>query len=699
MKGRYSIYITVIIYIVLAMLWFYVADVYLFKTLKENSGEIFWEKEIEDLISVLFTGALLYFLIRRYRKLWIKNEQETNQKEAELIQEHLDRFNKVTSVTNDVLWDWDVHTDSVWRNENYEKIFGYTSEDMRPGTSDDWLKFVHPLDQQRVQAILDEAFAGNRNSVETEYRFITKSGEVLDVLDRAFIYRDETGKPVRMVGSMQNITDLRSSQKSLEASEEHYRQIVETAHEGIWQIDEKGYTTFVNPATANMLGYTKEEMLGRMMLDFLFPEDVEAAKGRMKLHLYGVKQLFEFRLKKKSGEELWALVKGSILYDGTVYRGSIGMITDITALKASTKLLEDSEENYRLLFSQNPLPMWVYNTATYEFLAVNETALSHYGYTKEEFLNLKVTEIRPVDELVRFLDHNKSTSKEIRNAGIWKHVRKNGEMIDVEIRVQSINYNNHDAKLVLINDITDKLKAENELKKSYEQIKQLASHLQEVREEERKRIAREIHDELGQHLTALKMNVSWLDKRADNADESIKSKMKQTINIINESNLAIRKILNELRTDFVSRTSISETMETQCLQLHQQTGITVHHNIEKLNFDIDVAVSTCLYRSLQEAFTNIIRYADADTVWVGLRTEKGYIILNIKDDGIGFDPEKINTHSFGLLGIRERANDLFGVFELYSEPGKGTSLHLKIPLNKPTVTDNTEKNETHYSSR
>lgn len=699
MKGRYSIYSTVILYVVVAMIWFYVADTYLFQNFKKNSTAIFWLKEIEVLISVLFTGVLLYILIWRYRKHWLKNEQKANRKETELTLQHLDRFNKVTSITNDVLWDWDARTDTVWRNENYEKIFGYANADMKHSSSDDWLKYVHPDDKKRIQGILDYVFTSDQNSVESEYRFITKKGEVLDILDRAFIYRDENGLPVRMVGSMQNITDLRSSQRSLQTSEEHYRTIVETAHEGIWQIDDHGYTTFVNSATAGMLGYKKEEMLGRLMLDFLFPEDVQGALDRMKLHLYGVKQLFEFRLRKKSGEELWALVKGSILYDGKVYKGSIGMITDITALKASSKLLKDSEENYRLLFSQNPMPMWVYDAHTFEFLAVNETALSHYGYTKDEFLKLKVTDIRPADELDRFLESNKNSSKEIRNAGIWKHILKNGGLIDVEIRVQSINYNNHDAKLVLINDITDKLKAENELKKSYEQIKQLASHLQEVREEERKRIAREIHDELGQHLTALKMNVSWLNKRADNADANIKSKMKQTINIINESNLAIRKILNELRTDFVSRTSISETMETQCLQLHQQTGITVHHNIEKLNFDIDVVVSACLYRSLQEAFTNIIRYADADTVWVSLSTEKGSIILNVKDDGIGFDPEKINTHSFGLLGIRERANDLFGVFELHSQPGTGTSLLLKIPLNKPTVTDNTEKNETHYSSR
>lgn len=699
MKNKSSIYVIVLIYTIFGIVWFYVADIFLFKTIKEKTGESFWIKEAEDLISVVLTASLLYFLLLRYQKRWYKQETEAHQKENELTVKYLDRFNNVTAVTNDVLWDWDVYTDTVWRNENYEKIFGYTPDDMKPGTTDDWLNYVHPADKDRVQQLLDEAFAGKRNSVETEYRFITKSGEVLDILDRAFIYRDETGRPVRMIGSMQNITDLRSSQKSLQESEKHYRNIVENAHEGIWQINEKGITTFVNDTVSEMLLTTKEEMLGKPLLNYIFEKDIRAAISRMKLHLHGVKQLFEFQLRKKNGEGIWVLVKSTLLFDGEVYKGSIGLITDISALKESTLKLQQSEEKYKLLFSSNPMPMWVYNSTTFRFMAVNEAALKHYGYERHEFLQLKVTQIRPEYELNRFLSSNLIKDDQIRNAGIWKHSKKNGELIDVEILAQRIIYEGQEALLVLVNDVTDKIKNEQALIKSYDQIKQLASHLQEVREEERKRIAREIHDELGQHLTALKMNVSWLDKRAGSADETVKNKMKQTINIINESNLAIRKILNELRTDFVSRTSISETMETQCLQLQEQTGITVHRNIEALNFDLDVAVSTCLYRSLQEAFTNIIRYADAENAWVELKTGDGNIILNIKDDGTGFDTEKINSHSFGLLGIRERANDLYGSFSINSSPGKGTSLHLEIPLIKPTVTDLNQKNETHYSSR
>jgi PAS domain S-box-containing protein len=681
------------------MAWFYVADTLLFHSIKLKDGQNFWIPKIEYLVFIVFTGVVLYLLISRYRHLWHKKQQEITRKEEEFIRTHLDRFNKVTAITNDVLWDWDAHTDTVWRNENYEKIFGYTAKEMNPGTSDDWLNYVHPHDKQRVQRALDEGFASSRNSVETEYRFITKDGRVLDILDRAFIYRDEHGKPVRMIGSMQDITALRLSQKSLQDSDEHYRNIVENAHEGIWQINEKGITTFVNDTVAEMLLSTKEEMLGRPMLDYVFPQDIEAAISRMKLHLHGVKQQFEFQLRKKNGDAIWVLVKGTLLFDGEEYKGSIGLITDISALKASTLILQESEEKYKLLFSKNPMPMWVYNAKTFEFLAVNEAALKHYGYEREEFLQLKVTEIRPSDELDRFLQSNMIRDGNIRNAGVWKHRKKNGDLIEVEVLAQRIVYEGNDALLVLIHDVTDKLKNEQALLKSYEQIKQLASHLQEVREQERKRIAREIHDELGQHLTALKMNVSWMDKQTSADDEVIKMKMRQTINIINESNLAIRKILNELRTDFVSRTSISETMESQCLQLQHQTGIKAIYNIETVNFEIEDSVSACLYRSLQEAFTNIIRYANAASVWVDLKTQNGNITLKIRDNGVGFDPQKISSHSFGLLGIKERVHDLHGFFRLESAPGKGTALHLEIPLKKPTLTNSKQTNETHYNSR
>ncbi|HEX4956698.1 MAG TPA: PAS domain S-box protein [Lacibacter sp.] len=699
MRNKQSIIYILLIYIVASLLWFYVADTFVFTKFKSKPDVVYFLKEAEDFIHIILSSFLLYYLIRWQQKQWALQEQKNKSKENEINLLHLERFNSVTAVTNDILWDWDIQNNKVWRNDNFGKLLGYA-----PGETDlpdlsNWIDFLHEDDRQNMKELLQKALGGNDTFLEGEYRIITKDKRILTIRDRSHIYRDQNGKAIRIVGSMQDITSLRTSQRLLQKSEEHYRQIVETAHEGIWQVDDHGNTTFVNEAAAHMLGYSKEEMLGKMILDFLFPEDVQAAKDRMKLHMYGVKQLFEFRLRKKSGEELWALVKGTLLYDGKVYKGSIGMFTDITDLRNFTKKLQESEENYRMLFSQNPMPMWVYDRNSFEFLAVNDRALEHYGYTRDEFLKMKVTEIRPPEELNRFLEFNKNQSRELRNSGVWKHVCKNGKIINVEVRVQSLTYKNQEAKLVLINDITDKLNAENELKHSYAQIKQLASHLQEVRELERKRVAREIHDELGQHLTAIKMNMSWLDKRVVPTDESIKSKMKQTINIINESNLAIRKILNELRTDFVSRTSISETLENQCVQLHQQTGITVHQNIEKLNFDIEVSVSNCLYRTLQEAFTNIVRYADADAVWVELKTDNGYIILTIKDDGNGFDPTNIHSQSFGLLGIKERANDLLGNFNLQSTPGNGTLLNLKIPLNKPSITDNSEVNETYYSSR
>jgi PAS domain S-box-containing protein len=685
MKKRNSLFFLLLTYAVVAGSWFFFASDLLFAQINTDTGFGYWLKKGEGFVFIILTVILLYYLIRRHQKLW-DEETSANFKEGLLMEEYYDRLNKITSITNDVLWDLDIKTGLVWRNENYKKIFGYPVEGAGADTSANWINYVHEDDRERVKNTLEHTLHTQSSSIESEYKFINSEGKVLNILDRALIFRDEKGNPVRMIGSMLDITALRSSQKSLQASEEHYRKIVETAHEGIWQIDEMGTTEFVNTAVTELLNCTKDDMLGKPMLNFVFEEDIRAAKDKMKLHLKGEKLQFEFRLKKKMGEEIWVLAKGAPLFEGPIYKGSIGMLTDITAIKQARELLQESEEKYRLIFSKNPMPMWVYESNTFCFLAVNDAALEHYGYTRDEFMKLKVTEIRPPSEVARFLKANTIRAQSIRNAGIWKHMKKNGQQIDVEILAESIQYDGKNAKLVLINDITDKLKADRQLQKSYAEIRQLARHLQNIREEERKHVAREIHDELGQQLTAAKMNIVWSEKKLPDDEDAVKLKLRQTMILLDESNNSVRKILNELRTDFISQTSISETLEWQARKFEKLTGITTHTSIEQLNSELDETVSTCLYRTLQETLTNITRYAQADRVEIEFKKNKSNLALHVKDDGIGFEPDAINAQqSFGLLGIQERVRNLNGIFELISSPGSGTTILIEIPLHTPTL--------------
>lgn len=686
MQKKQSLIIIILIYTVTAFLWFYIANNFIFEKIKTNSGVGFWLKESEDLIFVVFTSILLYVLIRRNQKQWLQQELLTKNKEEALTITYLERFNAVTAATNDVLWDWDIENNKVWRNENFGKLLGYPSgETVLPELSD-WINYMHEDDRQGMKDLLEKALSGTDTYLEGEYRIITKDKRVLNIRDISHIYRDENGKALRIVGAMQDITSLRTSQLLLQKSEEHYRKIVETAHEGIWQIDENGFTTFVNPALTEMLGYTKEDMHGKLILDFVFEEDVQAAKDKMKLHLKGEKLQFEFKLKQKNGKAIWILAKGSPVFEEGLYKGSIGMISDISAIKEFTKKIQESELNYKLLFKENPMPIWVFSLEDYSFLAVNNAALKHYGYTREEFLKLKVTQIRPESEVEKFIKFNRNENLSIRNAGLWKHLKKNGEIIDVEIVTQRIVYDGIDAHMVLINDVTSKLKAEKELLKSYEEIRKLAIHLQTVRDDERKRIARDIHDELGQKLTAVKMNLAWLDKQNDIEALPVKQKLKETLMFTDESNHSIRKILNELRSEFLSRFGTGEALKWQAEQFEKQTGIKVQLTIDEDIDELDSTISSCLYRVLQESLTNIIKHAEAKHVEVLLKKQKDTLLFTIKDDGSGFSKHTVNSDiSFGLLGIKERVAGINGSFELQTEPGKGTGLYIQIPMLK-TVT-------------
>lgn len=681
MRNKQSIVYILLIFIIASFLWFYVADTFLFTRLESKTGILYFLKETEYLLYIAFTSILLFFLIKRQQRLWILEEQKNRTKEEELNRLHLERFNSVTSSTNDILWDWDIINNKVWRNENYEKLLGYPSEETAISDTSSWINYLHETDRFKMKEMLEQALNGSESYVEGEYRIITKDQRILNIRDRGHIYRDENGKAIRMVGSMQDITSLRNSQRLLEQSEQHYRNIVETAHEGIWQIDEHGFTTFVNSALTNMIGFSKDEILGKSVLDFVYEEDIPAAKEKMKAHLRGDKLQFEFKLKQKNGKPIWILAKGAPVFENGYYKGSIGMLSDITASKEFTEKIQESEQNYKLIFKENPMPIWVFNLEDFYFLAVNDAALKHYGYTRTEFLKMKVTEIRPQSEVTKFLAFHKKGNHSIKNAGIWKHVKKGGEIIDVEIVTQRILYDGIDAQLVLINDVTEKLKKEAELQQSYREIRSLAMHLQHVRDDERKRIARDIHDELGQKLTAVKMDLAWLEKQLEKVNSHLQFKVHETLGFVDESNLSIRRILNELRSDFLSQFSTRDAIKWMAAQFEKQNGIIVELNIEDDFHELSEEVSNCIYRIIQESLTNIVKYANAANVYIHLHKENNEISLCIEDDGNGFDTVSVRTdRSYGLLGMKERVASIDGNLNIQSAPGKGTKLCIRVPL-------------------
>jgi PAS domain S-box-containing protein len=330
-------------------------------------------------------------------------------------------------------------------------------------------------------------------------------------------------------------------------------------------------------------------------------------------------------------------------------------------------------EKYHLLFDNSPVPMWVIDPRNYYFLDVNEAAIQHYGYSKQEFLSMTPMDIRPEEEIGNFLKAFEKPPKNIVSMGVYKHRKKDGTLIDVEIYSGIIIHNNKSSRLTIAIDITEKLKYAKDLQ-------ELSMHLENIREEERTNISREIHDELGQQLAVLKMDLSWLNKKLILSDEIIKQKLKSLSGMLDGTVKTVRRISSELRPSLLDDMGLIAAMEWQLNEFEERLGIKTSLAAPEMEKQLPDAVRTGLFRIFQESLTNVAKHANAKTIKVQLQHTNGKIVLSIEDDGKGYDKKKIaGKRTLGILGMRERTLMMGGEYEIKSSPGKGTTVLVAIP--------------------
>ncbi|MCI0697633.1 GAF domain-containing sensor histidine kinase [candidate division KSB1 bacterium] len=229
-------------------------------------------------------------------------------------------------------------------------------------------------------------------------------------------------------------------------------------------------------------------------------------------------------------------------------------------------------------------------------------------------------------------------------------------------------------------------RAEKELKFSREQLRNLAAHLQSAREAERTHLAREIHDELGQYLTGLKMDVASLEElinqpRAEDERSSLLHKVHAMSQLLDTTVQSVRKIASELRPAVLDSLGLLAAIEWQAEEFQRRTGIRCESFLtaEKVKLDRDGA--TAVFRILQESLTNIMRHANANRVTITFEQETGHYLMEIKDDGEGIQANDLDkSSSLGVLGMKERAHLFGGSVSIHGEPGKGTTVVVKIPL-------------------
>lgn len=232
-----------------------------------------------------------------------------------------------------------------------------------------------------------------------------------------------------------------------------------------------------------------------------------------------------------------------------------------------------------------------------------------------------------------------------------------------------------------ITDITDRMNSEIQIDQSRKQLRALTVRLQTVREEERTNISREIHDDLGQALTGMRMDLVWLIRQLNSNDEKIKNRLTSLMALTDSTIHKVRKIATDLRPGILDDLGLAAAIEWQSKDLSERTGIEFIFQSSVDDLNIDEHVSTAFFRIFQESITNVVRHSQAKKVEINLRREGNAILLTVQDDGKGISQHEINNpRSVGFLGMRERAAVFGGEVTVLGTPHQGTIVRVKIPL-------------------
>lgn len=361
------------------------------------------------------------------------------------------------------------------------------------------------------------------------------------------------------------------------------------------------------------------------------------------------------------------------------------LLVNISLRKRYEKALRESEEKYRDLYDTAPD---MYHSINSQGIIIdcNTTEAAMLGYTKEEIIGRPVADFLTWDSQ-KIYEKEFSTLTEHRALfGLEREfVRKDRSTFTASLNVFiELDAQGRLARTKTIGrDITEQKRVEEALRNSQEELRSLSAHIQSAREEERGHIAREIHDELGQVLSKLKLDLAWLKKRFSDDQKPLREKTDIMSGLVDSTIRTVQRISSALRPGVLDYLGLAAAIEWQAQEFRDQTGIDFSVAVPPDMTVPDQDVATAVFRIFQETLTNVIRHAQATQVEVRLEKDDAAVRLEVRDNGKGIPDEKMASHaSFGLIGMKERARFLGGTMTIESFPEKGTTIILNIPFRK-----------------
>jgi PAS domain S-box-containing protein len=474
--------------------------------------------------------------------------------------------------------------------------------------------------------------------------------------------------------------------------EARVRDIVDTTMDPIITVDEDQHIVLFNAAAENVFQWPRDAILGQP-LDRLIPASLRDAHrahvkrfgdaGTTKRHFGHQTVLVALRA---NGEEF--PIEASISQhteDGRKYFTVI--LRDVSGRLRTESQLARSEARLQGILD-SAMDAIVTADADQRIVLFNAAAESLFGCTRDEAIGAPLTDFMPASARPLHVEHVRRFGGDgvaSRRMGSMRTVtgcrRDNGQEFPIDASISQLTEHGRTFYTAILRDVSARVQAEAALRQSKEQLQQLSAAVDGAREQEKNRIARELHDDLGQALTMLQMDVAWCREKMPAGEASLVPRLDRMAALLAATVAATRRIAADLRPLLLDDLGLVPAVEWLVDNFRQRANIPCELAVSNPGMHVPASHSTAVFRVVQEALTNITKHAEATRVEVAIDLQSTALAVSIRDDGKGFDSAHARkAGSFGLLGLRERAYLLGGDATITSRPGTGTVIEVLLPI-------------------
>jgi PAS domain S-box-containing protein len=484
-------------------------------------------------------------------------------------------------------------------------------------------------------------------------------------------------------------------------SETRLNSIITSAMDAIITVDEQQKIILFNAAAERTFACSASEALG-FSLDRFIPERYRAS------HREHVRRFGEqgTTVRRMGGELVLSGLRANGLefpIDASISHTTVGgrkfytvILRDVTerqvALEREQEAQRDLQESEQRLQSiigsamdaiitiDDEQKIVLFNTAAEKIFRC--AAADAMGTSINRFLPERYRAPHP--EFVSRFGEAGVTMRRMGGELVLSGLRADGEEFPIDASISHVMVGGRKFYTVILRDVTARQKAAEALNRSNQELREIYGQMHQVREAERTRIARELHDELAQWLTALKMDVSWIASRLPAQEQALMTRTQRMKGVVDNTVAAVRRIAADLRPVMLDDLGFVPAIENLLYELSERAGIMVSLQGDKEDIDVQEPLATAVYRMVQEALTNVARHSGAKSVEVKVLRSAHKLYVSVRDNGKGLKPDP-NRKSYGLLGIRERARTLGGDARIYSPPEGGTVVEIEVPLEMHTA--------------